>query len=80
VREPGDYKSWHYPGAINIPLADLPKRAEELPKGRPIVLYCPMGYQSLDGAELLRRLGYEAYSFRGGAPALRKYLSGIQGT
>ncbi len=79
VREPGDYKSWHYPGAINIPLADLPKRAEELPKGRPIVLYCPVGYQSLDGAELLRRLGYEAYSFRGGAPSLRKYLERASG-
>lgn len=79
VREPGDYKSWHYPGAINIPLADLPQRAEELPKGRPLVLYCPVGYQSLDGVELLRRLGYEAYSFRGGVPALRKYLERASG-
>ncbi len=74
VREPEDYRAWHYPGAINIPLADLPQRADGLPKGRPIVLYCPVGYQSLDGAELLRRLGYEAYSFRGGVPALRRHL------
>ncbi|MCD6321250.1 hypothetical protein J7L84_03280 [Candidatus Bipolaricaulota bacterium] len=73
VRSPADYKSWHYPGAVNIPLAELPQRATELPKDRPIVLYCPVGYQSLDGVELLRRLGYEAYSFRGGVPSLRKY-------
>ncbi len=73
VRSPADYKTWHYPGAVNIPLAELPQRATELPKDRPIVLYCPVGYQSLDGAELLRRLGYEAYSFRGGVPALRKH-------
>jgi len=80
VREPGDYEIWHCPGAINIPLAELPARATELPKDGPIILYCPIGYQSLDGVELLRRLGYEAYSFRGGVPALRRYLARTSGS
>ena len=79
VREPGDYRAWHYPGALNIPLAELPQRVSELPKDAPIVLYCPVGYQSLDGVELLRRLGYEAYSFRGGVQALRRYLERASG-
>ncbi|MGY4706491.1 tRNA uracil 4-sulfurtransferase ThiI [Candidatus Bipolaricaulota sp. J31] len=79
VRGPEEYRAWHYPGAINIPLPDLPGRAEELPRDRPLVLYCPVGYQSLDGVELLRRLGYEAYSFRGGVSALRRYLQRVSG-
>ena len=79
VRGPEEYRAWHYPGAINIPLAELPHRAEELPRDRPLVLYCPVGYQSLDGVELLRRLGHEAYSFRGGVPALRRYLQRVSG-
>lgn len=41
VRSPESYREGHIPGAISIPLKDLPGRAAELRKaGRPIIAYC----------------------------------------
>jgi len=47
VREPGDYKSWHYPGAINIPLADLPR---SFPKGGPSCFIVPWATRAWTGS------------------------------
>lgn len=40
VRSPEDYKNGHLPGALNIPLADLPAKMGTLPKDKTIVAYC----------------------------------------
>jgi thiamine biosynthesis protein ThiI len=37
------------------------------------VLYCDSGLLTAQLAEKLQRLGYEAYSFKGGARRLRQY-------
>lgn len=38
---PEEEYAWaHLPGAVNIPLRELPTRAEELDRGRPVVVYC----------------------------------------
>ena len=46
------------PGSINIPLAQLPRRLEEIPKGRPVVVHCAGGYRSSVAASLLRKEGW----------------------
>jgi len=39
VRQPGEYRSGHIPGAQLIPLADLSDRIDEIDPGKPTVLY-----------------------------------------
>jgi hypothetical protein len=40
VRDSGSYASAHIAGAINIPLADLESRLNELPRDQWIITYC----------------------------------------
>ncbi|AQT77062.1 MBL fold metallo-hydrolase [Streptomyces sp. fd1-xmd] len=45
-------------GALHIPLGELPRRLDELPRDRPLVLHCAGGHRSSIGASLLRRHGF----------------------
>jgi rhodanese-related sulfurtransferase/DNA-binding transcriptional ArsR family regulator len=62
VRPREEYVAGHIPGAISVPLADLPKRLRDLRKRRDIVAYCrgPYCVMSLDAVDLLRRQGFRA--------------------
>lgn len=42
-------------GGIHIPLAQLPRRLDEVPFGTPVVIYCHSGVRSAHAAELLMR-------------------------
>ena len=54
-------------GALHIPLRDLPRRWEELPRDRQVVVYCAAGMRSLDAAMFLRDKGFgDAWSMSGG--------------
>ena len=39
VRQPGEYKAGHIPGAKLIPVADLGKRIQELDSTKPTLVY-----------------------------------------
>ncbi len=65
---------WRPPGAVAAPMPALLGRLRELDKEPTYVLFCPVGTQSAQAAEVMQQLGFEAYSFRGGAPALRRWL------
>ena len=69
------YRAWHYPGAESRQPHEVPARLKELEKHRTYVLYCDYGVQTAHLAEILQRAGYEAYSFRGGAPRLRDWAA-----
>jgi len=58
VRTPGEYRSGSYPKARNIPLDALSARMRELPKDKPIVLFCASGSRSGQAARLLKRAGF----------------------
>lgn len=58
VRSPGEFASGAYPGAVNIPLPALGARLREIPKDRPVVLYCASGMRSGSAARILRQAGY----------------------
>lgn len=73
-REPLAYESWHYPGAARRDPTDLLSRLRELDRERRYILYCAVGVQSAYVAEEMQRAGFEAYSFRGGAPALERLV------
>jgi len=55
VREPDEYQSGHLPGAVHIPLGQIPARFMELPRDRPILTYCGHGERSATALSLLER-------------------------
>ncbi len=59
VRTPGEYASGHVSGAKNIPVQELAGRMDEIPKDRPVVLYCRSGMRSAKAAGMLTAKGYE---------------------
>lgn len=58
VRGPGEVADGAIPGAIEIPVNQLPGRVDELDPGRPTVVYCAGGYRSSVAASLLRHHGF----------------------
>jgi phage shock protein E len=65
VRTPGEFEAGHAKGAVNIPFDQVAARAAELPRDRPVVLYCRTGRRSGIAAGELQRLGFTAiYDFQ----------------
>jgi len=62
VREPGEYVQAHVPGAVLIPLAQLPDRVGEVPAGGTVYVICHSGNRSKVGAEVLAYHGRDAVS------------------
>jgi molybdopterin/thiamine biosynthesis adenylyltransferase/rhodanese-related sulfurtransferase len=60
VRGPLEFQRRHLPGAQLLPLPELAARAAEVPRTRPVVVYCQSGVRSAKAVELLRRdFGYD---------------------
>lgn len=57
VRSAGEFASGHIQGAKNIPVQEIGARANEIPKGKPVVLYCASGMRSGSAAATLRSSG-----------------------
>jgi glyoxylase-like metal-dependent hydrolase (beta-lactamase superfamily II)/rhodanese-related sulfurtransferase len=58
VRNPGEVEAGTVPGAVNIPVGQLPDRVGELDPRKPTVVYCAGGYRSSVAASLLRQQGF----------------------
>ena len=61
VRGAAEFAAGHIPGAVNIPLPELPDRVPELPPG-PIVLHCQGGTRSAIAASVVRAAGRDDVS------------------
>ncbi len=68
-----EYEYGHLPGAVSIPVDELPERLDELPRDRRIVAYCRGAYCLFadEAVALLRRHGFEAHRLEGGWPEWR---------
>lgn len=58
VRTAQEFRGGAYPGARNIPVQEIAHRLGEIPKDRPVVLYCASGVRSGSAAKILQRAGY----------------------
>ena len=58
VRNPGEAAAGMIPGAVNIPVGQLPDRIGELDPAKPTVVYCAGGYRSSVAASFLRQRGF----------------------
>jgi rhodanese-related sulfurtransferase len=66
VRESYERDAGHIEGSTHIELTELPARAQELARERPVVFYCRVGTRSAMAAQALRAAGIRAHSMRGG--------------
>lgn len=66
VREPGEYVEGHVPGAMPVPMAQLPGRLGELDSSEPVYVLCASGNRSSAMTDVLTAAGFEAYSVAGG--------------
>lgn len=66
VRTPGEFKSGHIDGAVNIPLDQVKSKAVELKKkGKTIITCCRSGNRSSIAKDILTAAGIDCYN--GGA-------------
>ena len=66
VRSPQEHASGHLGGHL-IPLPELAKRADEIPRNNKVVIYCRSGARSQVALEFLKSLGYtQVYNLIGG--------------
>ena len=58
VRGPGERDQKFVAGSLSVPLNHLVERIDDLPKDRPLIIYCAGGYRSSIAASLLQRGGF----------------------
>jgi rhodanese-related sulfurtransferase len=70
VRQPKEYEQAHIPGAILIPLGELPDRLQELNAELETIVYCRSGVRSKAGCQILTKADF---------PNVLNMTSGISG-
>ncbi|WP_025321741.1 rhodanese-like domain-containing protein [Deferrisoma camini] len=58
ARTPGEFRRGHMPGAVLIPMNEVPRRLAEIPGDRKIVVVCASGARSAAVARFLDSRGY----------------------
>lgn len=58
VRTRDEFAFGSLPGAVNVPLDELREHLDELPKNRPVVLFCAIGLRGYLAQRILMGLGY----------------------
>ena len=59
VRGTNEWEAGHIPGSIHIPLGYLADRIDELPRDRPIAVFCQSGSRAAIAASVLQALGVQ---------------------
>jgi len=69
VRQPEEFRLGHIAGTKLIPLGELGRRLNEVPKDREVVCICATGHRSVPAARKLITAGYTAHSLENGMMA-----------
>lgn len=72
VREPDEWAAGHAPGAVHIPLGEIPTRLDELPEtDEPLAVVCRSGGRSQRAVQWLVQQGFDVVNVEGGMRAWR---------
>lgn len=67
VRTPQEYRQARLAGSVLIPIGEFERRVSEVPKNRPVLVYCAVGSRSKLVANYLAKHGYpEVYNMSDG--------------
>ena len=69
VRQPDEYEEARAPGAVLVPLGEVPERLSEFPTDRTVYVICKSGGRSAKAVEHLRANGVDAVNVEGGTMA-----------
>lgn len=58
VRTPDEFRQAHLHGALLIPVSELQNRLREVPRGKPLLVYCSVGARSASAAKFLASQGF----------------------
>ncbi len=76
LREENDIRISDIPEALHMPLDIIGSHLSEVPKDKPVIVYCKMGLWSEPIAEVLAERGYDVYMLEGGYNAYLAYIGG----
>jgi rhodanese-related sulfurtransferase len=70
VREDDEWTAGHIPGAVHVPMMEIPARTDEVPDDRDVVVVCRVGSRSAQVVAYLRQQGWDrAINLDGGMTA-----------
>lgn len=73
VREPWEYEQERIPGAVLIPLGEVPNRLADIPDDRDVYMHCRTGGRSSRAVVFLRQRGRSrVHNVAGGLEAWRE--------
>ena len=73
LRPRAQWEGWHHPDALHLEFAQAVRAYPSFDRSRSYLLYCDLGLLSAHLAERMRKDGFQAWHFRGGTRALRRY-------
>ncbi|MDD5774142.1 MAG: DsrE/DsrF/DrsH-like family protein [bacterium] len=73
VRTTFEYKNGTVKNAHNIPIDDLRKRLNEIPKDKRILVFCQVGVRAHNSVRILVQNGFDAYNLSGGYKTYLNY-------
>lgn len=70
VREDYEYADGHIPGAVLVPLGQIPTRLNDIPTDKTVIAVCRSGNRSSQATEFLREKGFDnVHNMTGGMNA-----------
>ena len=66
LRTAAEYADQHLDGPLHIPVDELRSRLSEIPKDRPVCIFCHSGLRSYIGLRILAQNGYDCSHMAGG--------------
>jgi rhodanese-related sulfurtransferase len=74
VRTPGEFKTGHIKGAVNIPLQQFQIWMSKIKKDKPVITCCASGMRSASAKNMLQSAGFKDVHNGGGWAGLNRKL------
>ena len=74
VRTPEEFREWHFPGAVNLPVQSLEENLDQVgDKDRAIIVYCRSGNRSGTAKKILLSNGFQNVKNGGGLRDMKQF-------